>query len=170
MKSWLAKFKISCALDSPKPLRESLQREISGSRDLSQFVAQATSVGEALRKNTPKSTPPAALHSDIMNSVRANSELRTPISDLRSPVSVLWLRLASPAALALLLAAAALWWNWPRQKHPPTASISASTALEFGSRMPETLPAAVVAPLSEELEKVNRDIDRAAQFLVASLP
>jgi hypothetical protein len=161
MKSWLAKFRISSALDSPKPLRESLQRKINGSRELGQFVAQATSAGEALRKNIPKSAPPPALHSAIMSSLRAAEFI--PYSGWRMA------GLAAPAAVAMLLTAT-VWWNWPRPQHAPTPSISTSTALEFGSRMPETLPAAVVAPLSEELEKVNLDINRAAQFLVASLP
>ena len=37
-------------------------------------------------------------------------------------------------------------------------------------REPDTILTAVVAPLPDELERLNRDLDKTAQFLRASLP
>ena len=40
----------------------------------------------------------------------------------------------------------------------------------MGDQMVRTMPSAVVAPLSDELERLNRDLDKTAKFLLASLP
>jgi hypothetical protein len=36
--------------------------------------------------------------------------------------------------------------------------------------MTRAMSAAVVAPLSDELDRLNRDLDHTAQFLLANLP
>jgi len=42
--------------------------------------------------------------------------------------------------------------------------------LEVGGEMARAAPSAVVTPLADELKNINRDLDNAAQFLLASLP
>jgi hypothetical protein len=40
----------------------------------------------------------------------------------------------------------------------------------MGGQVARAVPTAVVSPLADELEKVNRDLNSTAQFLLASLP
>jgi hypothetical protein len=44
------------------------------------------------------------------------------------------------------------------------------TALQVGGEMARAVPSAVVNPLADELNNLNRDLDNTAQFLLASLP
>ena len=65
MKSWLAKFRISAALDAGKPWPEPLK--IAADPELERFARRTEALGRALR-----SVPPAAplLHDSIMRAVR----------------------------------------------------------------------------------------------------
>jgi hypothetical protein len=74
------------------------------------------------------------------------------------------------AALALLV----VWQFLQHEAQPPTPAaqslIAAASALEIGGQMARTVPAAVVAPLSHELHQLNRDLDKTAEYLLASVP
>jgi len=79
---------------------------------------------------------------------------------------------AAPVVAALALAAV---WQMPRGPARPPAQgtrslAAAATALEMSSQLAQTVPSAVVAPLSDELERLNRDLDNTAEFILASLP
>src|SRR2546429_6806035 len=71
MKSWLTKFRISCALDVNRPLSVSLRRIIEQSGELRQFVAQNAALEEALKSQPAKPASPTTLHAGIMKSIRA---------------------------------------------------------------------------------------------------
>ena len=47
---------------------------------------------------------------------------------------------------------------------------AAQSALEMGGQMARAMPAAMVSPLTDELNRVNRDLTNTANFLLASLP
>jgi hypothetical protein len=47
---------------------------------------------------------------------------------------------------------------------------TANNALELSEQITQTMPAAVMAPLSDEWQGLNRDLQNTAQFLLASLP
>src|SRR5438477_10288510 len=70
MKSWLTKFRISCALEEDKPLPQSLRRKVARSAHLRQFLLQTTAMRNALENQLPKPAPPPLLHSAIMTSIR----------------------------------------------------------------------------------------------------
>jgi len=77
--------------------------------------------------------------------------------------------LAAATALMLL-------WSW-HHPNPPRTSISApqslsaaSDALDLSSAVTHHLPANVLAPLSDELGRLNLDAEAAARFLLSSLP
>jgi hypothetical protein len=81
-----------------------------------------------------------------------------------------WLALPAGASLVLLVV-----WHSQRlpadKPTPATPSLyAAANALETGGQIARTAPSAVVAPLSDELQRLNRDLDNAAQYLLASLP
>ena len=50
------------------------------------------------------------------------------------------------------------------------AFAAASSALELGGSMVREAPAAVLSPLSDELQRLDRDLLKTGQFLLASLP
>lgn len=73
---------------------------------------------------------------------------------------------------ALVLAGA--WWMLHRPAQRPLAVAQAlevpQVALDWGGSISRATPAALVGPLADELQRLNRDLDRTAQFLLASLP
>jgi hypothetical protein len=87
-----------------------------------------------------------------------------------------WAPAAAAVAAALVLTLV-LGGGWLTRRQPapppPTAAQALSApaaALDWSAEMSRTVPAAVVAPLSDELERVNRDLENTADFLLASLP
>ena len=48
--------------------------------------------------------------------------------------------------------------------------LEAADALERSHQLTQQAPAAVLAPLSKEMESLNRDFRNAVEFLVASVP
>ena len=102
MKSWLAKFKISAALDGGQPLTPSLRHRLQKSADLRAFAAHVDALDRALKQNAPAAEPPAFLHASIMRAVELSGR---PTS--HRPFALRWLP-AAAFAIAILLAAA--WW------------------------------------------------------------
>lgn len=168
MKSWFAKFRISAAMDSGQELEAGSQRRTSVSDELRGFEQEMAALDGALKQTAPRSQAPPSLHGSIMRAVRAaehpGAEARRGLTFLR------WLPVPVVALLALLVV-------WHVARGPvrvpvqDTQSLTvATTALEMGGQMARAVPSAVVSPLAEELEKVNRDLDSTAQFILANLP
>ncbi len=117
-----------------------------------------------LRRNRPLSQPPADLHETIVRAVRAAGDAPVqPTATLRWR----WLMAAAAASLVVLCA-----WRWPFSQSPagphPLAAVTAT--LETTQAMPQQASAAVLSPLAQELEFLNRDIRNAVDVLVASVP
>jgi hypothetical protein len=85
-----------------------------------------------------------------------------------------WLRWLLAPALAICLLSAFLLYRAHLPAPAPgadsglTLSVPAGV-LQFSYTMADSLPA-TLAPLSDELNHVQNDLDRTADFLVASLP
>jgi hypothetical protein len=161
MKSWLAKFRISTALDSGRPLPESLRRAIAADSELDRFARRAQDLGRALR-NPPPGQP--ALRDSIMRAVRVAARERQP---RRAPQTA-WL-----AASGVLAAVAVIcvWMNFHRQASPGARSLDGPVVvLEMSEEMPKTMPAFVMAPLSDEWARVDRNVHDTTQVLLASFP
>ena len=60
--------------------------------------------------------------------------------------------------------------NRPPGVADPPAFASAGSTLELGSGLMRAAPAAAIAPLSDEMRKLDRDLSDAEQFLMAALP
>ena len=52
----------------------------------------------------------------------------------------------------------------------PEALAAATAAFELGNDVSRTVPGAVMDPLSDELDRVQRDLDNTAQLLLTALP
>jgi len=161
MKSWLAKFRISAALDAGKPLPESLRRAIAADSDLEQFTRRSETLGRALRR--PPSDEPS-MHDSIMRAVRIAARPAPP----RRGFGLAWL--AMPASVAAL-AAVCFWWGFHRQAPPGGPSLTgAAMVLEMSEKMPNTMPSLVMSPLSDEWARVDHDLQNTKQVLLASFP
>ena len=121
----------------------------------------------ALKASAPQPQAPASVHRSIMRAVQA-AERPAPAQP-----RLAWLRwLAAPAvALVALLVV----WQSVRGPVTPVAQAEPSlaaavSALEIGGQMTLAVPSAMVAPLTEELQRLNRDLDNTTKFLLASLP
>jgi hypothetical protein len=167
MKSWLKKFRMANSLDTRRPAPAPLPDAIARDADLRRFADDLAAVDEALRQSRPDVQTPADLHASIMHAVRSEVEEAEP-----SPI-LPWFRwLAAPALMALVLAG--VWWavrpTGVATHEAPATLAAASSALELPHKIARTMPAEMLAPLSEEMARVNQDLDRTKQFLIASLP
>jgi hypothetical protein len=168
---WFAKFKISAALDSHKPLPRAVRNASADCDELHRFEKQVTSVERALKETPPPvAEPPPGLHRSIMRAVQAGAPESTPA---REPVFGGWLPASALAALVLFTA----WWAFRQgsvsSKHHASERdglAPAAAALELGQQATQRMPAEMVAPLSEEWQRLNLDLDRAQEFLLASVP
>ena len=167
MKLWFTKARISATLDAGKKPSAWLRRSISGSDELRSFEQEMTALDRALKHTVPRPETPPSLHRSIMQAVRAANR---PAPARRQLAVLRWLPAPALAVLVLL----AIWWVTRGPVRPPvqdTQSLAAATtALDLGSQMAQAVPSAVVAPLSNELEQLNRDLNNTAEFLLASLP
>lgn len=165
MKSWFAKFRISSALDAGQPLSKGIQRKIGASEELRHYATSQEALVGALRRAAPQPKTPPALHSAIMGAVRA-SECSAAVRPLR--LGWQWI---APAGAAALFVIGTLWFHH-REASPTRMNgvPSVALALEGGHDLAQTIPAAVTAPLSDELARLNADLGRTEQFLLANLP
>ncbi len=166
MKTWFAKFRISSALDTGRPVPESVRCALVGSDELRGFERSVANLDQALREARPESPTPARLHNSIMNAVRA---AEPPVTARRPALALRWLAASSLAAVVVI---AASWIGLRPSPQPvrPSSLAMASTAVEVSSQAPQVVPEAMIAPLSDELERVESDCDGGFQTVLASLP
>jgi hypothetical protein len=79
------------------------------------------------------------------------------------------LRWLTAPALGLLVVGG-VWWALNRSEPELQPLAGAGAALEQSHLLARQTPAAVLAPLSKEMESLNRDFRNAVEFLVASVP
>ena len=167
MKSWIARLRISAALDAEGQPAAPLRLKPGASAELRAVQQEMVALDALLREAPPRAQVPASLHSSIMQAVRAANH---PAAAPRRPELLRWL--AAPALAAIILIGAVLVLHRPAQapEHNAQSLAAATTALQLGNQMVRSGPIAVVAPLSNELDRLNQDLDNTARFLLASLP
>ena len=164
MKTWLAKFRISSALDSGRPLPETLRQKIAADAELQRFVRRADALGRALKHQPPPGPP---LHDSIMRAVRASARRGQP---RRAPVSF-WLTASSSAAAVAAVAGVCVWLAFHRAAPSAGPSLNGpALVLEMSEQIPNAMPLAMLAPLTNELARVDRDLQDTTQILLASFP
>ena len=166
MKAWLVKWQISAALDAGRPPWRWLRHWAGRHQDLRTIEPELISLDRALRESVPQSPAPEALHQSIMRAVRASK--RPPVSCRVAP-SRWWLW--APGLAVVLVGA---WLVSPWAMRPPASSApameSAVGVFVAGQQIAAAAPQAVVAPLSDELDRLKSDLQNTAQFLLASVP
>ncbi len=167
MKSWISRLRISLALDAEERPSTRLPRWPGASAELRALEEEMVALDRALKETAPKAQAPVSLHGSIMQAVRT---AQRPAVSARQPILLRWL----PApALALMLVMATLWVMYRPVRTPSQDAQTLATAtspLHLGNEMVQTMPSAMVAPLSDELARLNQDLDKTAQFLLATLP
>lgn len=163
MRTWLAKFRISTALDAGEPRRGKLPCGKSASAEINRSEASMHSLGRRLKAAQPTPPVPTALHASVMRAVRAAAESQ---ERQRAPWTVRWL----PAPALALLVVLGLWWSLSRSPQEPPSLAAAATALAQSHEIAQKAPDAVLAPLAQEMNNLNRDLQNAVEFLAASVP
>jgi hypothetical protein len=125
---------------------------------------------QALKASVPVAAAPPALHAGIMQAVRRAAPERIAARPEWRP------RFVPAGACGLLLLL--LGTGYFCLHRPPVSSGSrgasslaaASSALDAGGEIVCAMPGAALAPLTNELQSLDRDVTAAGDFLVASLP
>ena len=167
MKLWFKKLCISTELDAGQGLGCSPGRSGASSEQLRRFGAEMKAVDDALRRSVPRAEAPLGLHHSIMRAVRQGER---PATTPRGLAFLRWSVAPVVVALALAVVWPALRGSAPAPAQSAPSLAAAATALEMSSQLAQTVPSAVVAPLSDELERLNQDLTNTAQFILASLP
>jgi len=181
MKTLFAKFRISTALDLRRPTGELARGGLAGSEELRRFGEDVASLDQALKKATPARSVPPQLHGSIMDAIRDTERMATAdlsVGAISSRGGALRRMLAhgrSPLAAGAFAGAVGilLCWIALRPSAPPVRPMSlaaASTAVDLGSQMPQVVPSDVIAPLSDELDRIESDCNGGVQAVLASMP
>jgi hypothetical protein len=132
---------------------------------LSKFIRGLEDVDRALRHPPSAPPPDPALHDSIMRAVRAAARAEQP---QRKPIFA-WV-VSAGVALSLAALAAGLLLRpaaTPKSVMAPNDLAEApGAALDLGERMPGMF----MAPLSNELVRVDHDLHNTTQVLLASFP
>ena len=147
-------------MDSGTSGKESLRNQRDEIRRCEESMR---SLDRRLKAARPAQPVPGTLHGSIMRGVCAAADA----SERRAvPMILRWL----PAPALALLTGLAVWWSvtWP--PHDSASLAAATSALEQSHEITQNAPAAVLAPLSQEMEYLNRDFQSAVEFLMASVP
>lgn len=163
MKTWLTKFRISNALNDASSTQNQVLSQGSQSGETRRFGETVRSLDRRLKSVQPAHTVPPGLHDSVMRAVRGASR-----DQERQSAPKLLRGLPAPA-LALLVVGG-LWLTLNRSEPESQPLPTASDALEQSHKLTRQAPAAVLAPLSKEMESLNRDFRNAVDFLVASVP
>ena len=121
---------------------------------------------EKLKSVKSAGSPPPGLHDSIVSAVRAATETRAPRAASGLPR---WFWVAGAAALILF--AAWMMRVMPVATRGPAPSLAAAEpALTAAHKLAREVPAAMMSPMTEELAAVDRDVRKAVEHLVASVP
>jgi hypothetical protein len=119
---------------------------------------------QALRRAVPESEMPPALHASIMRAVQGAGAPAPPLS---KPSVLRWL---SACVLIALIGGAWVWHTNFRAGQSRSAFERAGLALAASREVAQAAPVTALAPLTEEWQRLNQDLDNTAQFLLAALP
>jgi hypothetical protein len=141
---------------------------------LAKFHDPKAAIESALRESPPTPEFPPALHNSIMRAVHAarrDEKNHVPqFGIFRHLAEIRWAPVTAVTALLLLGAWLALH-NRPDQTVQNSQTLPGiSAAFTTGQEVVDALPSATIGPLSDELDKVNQDLNRTAEFLLATLP
>jgi hypothetical protein len=127
-----------------------------------------------LRGAPPRTEFPVALHDSIMRAVHAaHREERAQVSAFATFQRFVQMRGVPVTGFAsvVVLGALLMLHNHPESPNlNPETLPEISAAFSASQEMVDAIPSVTVGPLSDELDKVNQDLDRTAKFLLATMP
>ena len=129
----------------------------------------ATVLERYLQRPPTNAQVPEDLHDTIMSALRQQRSRPIPAW---AQLGIPWVRWLATPAIAGCLAIGLLIYraNVPKPLNPSSASFAAPpSAISLGREMADSLPS-TLTPLSDELTRVQQDLDRTRAFLVSSLP
>jgi hypothetical protein len=159
MKSWLAGFRTSVALDAGE-----LRHSPGDSEEINCCEEDIRSIDRRLKATQPATPVPTRLHTSVMRAVRSSAAE----SNVRQASRWSWRWLPAPALAMLVICG--LWSSLRSPRPEPTSLAAASTVLAQGNELAQKTGEVVLAPLSQEMNNLNRDFQNAVDFLVASVP
>jgi hypothetical protein len=182
MKTFLARFKISSALNSGTALSVFWRKQVARSPELQRFETSALELDRLLqqRSRLPQAGLPPSLHVSIMRAVREDTAVQDEPSRLRErPAAALALGWSGAAAMALLV----IMGGWKllqspshtsRPVPPPVQLVAVTVPLPAVAPLAEQVTsngaALLVLPVKRQMESLSRDAQDVARFLLASLP
>jgi len=170
MKTFLAKLRLSFTRDEARPPAPHLMKRIASSEELRRFTETSDALEQRLRNSVVRPAPPLSLRYSIIKAVQGQK----PGGALAAKVQRPFLRwLPAPAFALLILLAFGVWWSARRGSTPaiqPDLLASASSALEVAPQVTRDMPARALSPLNEEWNRVDRDVNNTANFLLTSIP
>ena len=162
MRTWLEKLRVSLALDADEP-RRGKPCDNNASEEIKECEKSMRDLDRRLKAARLATPVPTALHASVMRAVRA-------VADSKERQSAPWFLRWLPAPALAMLLALGLWLSLGRSPHESPSLTAAAAALERGHEMAQKAPEVVLAPLSQEMDNLNRDLKNAVDFLVASVP
>jgi hypothetical protein len=163
MRTWLAKFRISTALDTGELTRGKRTRGRSAPAEINRSEESMHLLDRRLKAARPTAPVPAALHASVMRAVRAAAVAQ---ERRRAPWVFRWL----PAPALAVLVVLGLWRSLDRSTQESPSLAAAATALAQSHEIAQKAPDEVMAPLAQEMNNLNRDFQNAVEFLAASVP
>ena len=171
MKSWLIKYKISNALNDRKPLPPEVGSAMARSEAVRRFAENSIALNHALKSQLPMPEDYPLLHDSIMRAVRTSMHARAAE---KQPAWPRWVPVSSLGLLVLLGVLMAIQFfpttNMKVQHENSQTFAAAGSAIVLGSSLVREAPAVAMSPLSDEMQKLDRNLVDAKKFLLASLP
>ena len=171
MKSWLIKYKISNAFNDRKPLPPAVGRAMARSEELRRFAENSSALNHALKSQLPSREDCPLLHDSIMRAVRTSMPARAAE---KQPAWPRWVPVSSLGLLVLLGVLMIIQFfptmNVKVQPENSQTLAAAGSAIELGGSLVREAPAVAMSPLSDEMQKLDRNLVDAKKFLLASLP
>jgi hypothetical protein len=108
--------------------------------------------------------------SAVHSAQRAESTSVSGIEMFQQFIKARWLAVTGFAGLVLLGVSLIIHHRPAVTTQNPQPLSEMSNAFATSQELVDSLLSVAVGPLSDELDKVNRDLDRTAEFLLATLP
>ena len=171
MKTWLTKFRISNALNDRRHLPPAVERAMARSEELRRFADNSSTLDHTLKSQLARPEACPRLHDSIMRAVRSSGPAQ---GAEKQPAWSRWVPASSFGMLVLLCCLLAIqFFPTLSTQHQPENSetlAAAGSAIDLGGRFVREAPAVAMAPLSDEMQKLDHNLTDAGNFLLASLP
>jgi hypothetical protein len=153
------------------PMKFRISNFLEDSGAASRCPEHYSPLDQTLKNRLPKPAPAGSLHDSIMCAVRGAPR---PAAGEERAGWPRWIPVSSLALLALLAVFVAIRLaTRPDVRVQPAGSqtlAAAGSALELGGSLMRQAPAAAMSPLSDEMQKLDRDLEDTERFLLATLP